>query len=142
MQSRLGHPDLALRYFQDALKISNVTGDLLNRGRTQYRIAELYYTANQPDSSLYYARLAFANGEKVSQKTIVLDASSLMVKLYKANTNLDSAFHYQEVALVTNDSLYGREKFQQLQLLTLTQQQRQQQLPQKVFRAVRRDIRE
>jgi signal transduction histidine kinase len=75
--------------------------------------------------------LAFANGEKVSQKTIVLDASNLMIKLYKANSNLDSAFYYQEVAMATKDSLYGREKFQQLQLLTLTQQQRQQQLREK-----------
>ncbi|MCY7360178.1 MAG: hypothetical protein LH609_22525 [Rudanella sp.] len=122
---------MALRCFQEAIKISYFTGDLLNRGRIQYRIAEFYYTANQPDSSLHYARLAFANGEKVSQKTIVLDASSLMVKLYKANSNLDSAFYYQEVAMATKDSVYGREKFQQLQLLTLTQQQRQQQLREK-----------
>ncbi len=131
VHARLGHPDPALRYFQQAIQISNVTGDLLNRGRTQYRIAELYYTANQIDSSLYYARLAFANAEKVSQKTIVLDASNLMIKLYKANSNLDSAFYYQEVAMATKDSLYGREKFQQLQLLTLTQQQRQQELREK-----------
>ncbi len=33
--------------------------------------------------------------------------------------------------MATKDSVYGREKFQQLQLLTLTQQQRQQQLREK-----------
>ena len=128
IHSKLRHHDLALRYFQDAIKISYVTGDLLNRGRTQYQIAELYYSVNQPDSSLHYCQLAFENGERISQKKIVLDASSLMAKLYKAQDNLDSAFHYQEVAIATNDSLYGREKFQQLQLLILTEQQRQRQL--------------
>ena len=131
VQARLGHPELALRYFQEALQISYDRGDLLNRGRIQYRMAELYHNAHQPDSSLHYARLAYMNGAKITQKIIVLNASTLMVNLYKAKNNLDSAFHYQEVALATKDSLYGQEKFQQLQLLTLTQQQRQQQLREK-----------
>jgi two-component system NtrC family sensor kinase len=126
---KLGHQDIALQYFQDAINISYITGDLLNRGRTQYQIAELYDSVNQQDSSLHYCKLAFENGERISQKgMIVLNASRLMAKLYKAQNNLDSAFYYQKIATAANDSLYGREKFQQLQLLILTEQQRQQQL--------------
>ena len=59
---KLGHQDLALRYFQDAIKNSYITGDLLNRGRTQYQIAELYDSVKQQDSSLHYCQLAFENG--------------------------------------------------------------------------------
>ena len=51
---KLGHQDLALQYFQDAIKNSYITGDLLNRGRTQYQIAELYDSVKQQDSSLHY----------------------------------------------------------------------------------------
>jgi two-component system NtrC family sensor kinase len=128
VQSRLGHLDVALRYFRHAIKSSYATNDIVNLSRTQYRIAELYYSVNRPDSSLDYCRLAFANGNIVFGKSTILDASNLLVKLYKEKNNLDSAFRYQEVAMAIKDSLYGREKFQQLQLLTLTQQQRQQQL--------------
>jgi signal transduction histidine kinase len=131
IQSRLGYRDLALQYFQEALKITYATGDMLNRSRAQYRIAELYHSANKPDSSLHYCRLAFANGNTVFLKSTILDASNLLVKLYKEKNNLDSALHYQEVAMATKELMYGREKFQQLQLLTLTQQQRQQQLREK-----------
>jgi signal transduction histidine kinase len=130
IQSKLGNYNLALQYFHEAIKISNVTGDILNRGRTQYRKAELYHKINQPDSSLYYCRLAYANGEKISAKTVVLDASSLLVKLYKAKNNLDSAFHYQQVAMAAKDSLFGPQKFQRLQLLMLTEQKRVQKIQQ------------
>jgi len=131
IQSRLGHPDLALLYFQAALKITYTTGDILNRSRAQYCIAELYYSANQSDSSLNYCHLAFVNGNRVFLKSTILDASNLLVKLYKERNNLDSALHYQEVAMATKELMYGQEKFQQLQLLTLTQQKRQQQLREK-----------
>ncbi len=60
----------------------------------------------------------------------MFDASSLMVKLYKAKQNIDSAFHYQEVAMRIKDSLYGVEKFKQLQLLTIKEQQRQKEIQQ------------
>src|SRR5205814_2242288 len=44
--------------------------------------------------------------------------------------NTDSAFFYQDVAQAMTDSLYGPEKFKELQLLMLGEQQRQQQLQQ------------
>ena len=128
LQSKLGHPELALRYFQEAITSSNLTHDLLALSRAQYQMAQLYYTTHQPDSSLHYGRLAFTNSEHVSFKTIVLDASNLLVKLYEEKNNLDSAFHYQSVTIAMKDSLYGQEKFQRLQVLTLNEQQRQQAL--------------
>ncbi len=120
VQSKLGNVNLALNYFQQAIQSSSVTNDLVNLSRAQYRLAELYHSLNKPDSSLYYCRLAFINANALSLKFTVLDASILLSKLYKEKNNLDSAFHYHEIAMKTKDSMYGREKFQQLQLLTLT----------------------
>jgi C4-dicarboxylate-specific signal transduction histidine kinase len=57
-----------------------------------------------------------------------LDASSLLATLYKTQGNLDSAFYYQQTASATKDSLFGLDKFHKLQLLTLSEQQRVQQL--------------
>ena len=128
LQNRLGNNREALQDYQKALDNANITGDMLNRGRVQYRMAELYFKIHQPDSSLYYARQSFETSRRVSQEIILLSATNLMVKLYQANGNMDSAFHYLQLAAIANDSLFGPEKFQRLQLLTLAEQQRQQQL--------------
>src|SRR5882724_10155332 len=98
IQFRLQNNSGALRYYQDALENASIIGDLLNRGRIQYRIAEVYHKLRQPDSSLHYAHLAFINSQYVSQST-QLNASNLLVKLYSAKGKLDSAFHYQEMAM-------------------------------------------
>ncbi len=130
IQFHLGDNDEALRYYRRSLESTNFTGDIFNRARVQYRLADLYYKLNRLDSSLAYAQLSFVNGGKISQKGTMLDASSLLIKLYKARHNLDSAFYYQEVAMGTKDSLYGVEKFKQLQLLTFKEQQRQKEIQQ------------
>jgi two-component system NtrC family sensor kinase len=124
--SRLKNHSLALNYYHSAFENAVIIGDLLNRGRIQYRIADLYYHLNKPDSSLFYARLSFYNSIRVSQSS-QLNASSLLVKLFEAS-NQDSAFHYQTIAMAAKDSIFGPNKFQRLQMFTLKEQQRQQEI--------------
>jgi tetratricopeptide (TPR) repeat protein len=128
IQARLGNIAGALRYYHDALENAYLTGDLLNQGRVQQRIAELYHQSHQMDSSLAYARQAFSTCERVSHKLWQLQASSLLVKLHQEHNKLDSAFYYLQVSAVIKDSLFGPEKFQRLQLLTSIEQQRQQEI--------------
>jgi two-component system NtrC family sensor kinase len=127
IQSDLGNQTQALSHYTDAIHI----GDVLNLGSAQFRIAELFYRLNQPDSSLYYARLAFINNQRSSEKTWLLETSNLLVKLYKTKNKIDSAFHYQEVSIALKDSLFGPEKFHRLQLLAINEQQRQQEIIQR-----------
>ncbi|MBP9924769.1 MAG: GHKL domain-containing protein [Cyclobacteriaceae bacterium] len=49
-----------------------------------------------------------------------------MFSLFRLQNNIDSAFFYQNYAQVMTDSLYGPQKFKQLQLLMMDEQQRQQ----------------
>ncbi|MEO6455302.1 MAG: tetratricopeptide repeat protein, partial [Ginsengibacter sp.] len=128
IEARLGNTSVALGYYRGALENSYITGDLLNRGRVQYRIAELYNQLHQPDSSLFYARLSFVNSQRASSQLSQLNASNLLVKLYEAKGNPDSAFHYQQITMASKDSLFGPEKFQRLQMFALTEQQRQQEI--------------
>ncbi len=124
---KLGNHDKALIYYQSALKNAETLGDLLNQGRIQYRIGEYYYRQHVRDSSLHYARLAFENGKRINHQLTQLYSSSLLTKLYKP-TRLDSALHYLEVNMANRDILYGPEKLQQVQLLVMQEQQRQQEL--------------
>jgi two-component system, NtrC family, sensor kinase len=128
IEARLGNNIQALQYYRDALKNAVLTRDMLNRSRVQYRIADLFYQMHQQDSSLGYARMAYQSSEQVSHKLTLLATSNLLVKLYEGSQRMDSALYYQQVAMAVNDSLYGPAKYQRLQLLALSGQQRRQEL--------------
>ncbi|MEO7922911.1 MAG: ATP-binding protein [Chitinophagaceae bacterium] len=126
----IGKKDSALLYYHTALLNSRLSNDKLNLSKILKKIAEVYESLQQYDSSLYYARQAFVNGQNVTQKLEVLETSNLLVKLYRKANNPDSAFFYQDIAIAMKDSLYGPEKFKQLQLLMLEEQERQQKISQ------------
>jgi two-component system NtrC family sensor kinase len=121
------YPD-AFTHLWEALSLTHISNDLLNRSVTLNEIALLHKEQKNIDSSLYYAFLAYKAGEESSYKTAVLEASNLLATLYKTRGNPDSAFYYQQMAINTKDSLFGLDKFHKLQLLTLSEQQRLQQL--------------
>ncbi len=128
LHERLGNYDSAFYYYQASLRNTYFIGDILNRSFAGYSIGELFYKLHQLDSSLYYARPAFVNAQSARSKRRMLETSTLLAKLYKDRNNMDSAFYYQQVAMATKDSLFGPDKFKQLQLLAFTEQQRQQEL--------------
>ena len=129
IKQRSGDNRLALKYFRQSLQTATIAGDLLNMSRSRYLIAKVYQK-QYPDSSLHYANQAFVDAQKGSESQILLKASTLLSLLYKSGNKLDSAFYYQQIAMATKDSLFGPEKFRRLQLLTLAEQQRIQNLQQ------------
>lgn len=118
----------AITNFRDALNITLTSNDLLNRSVALYQIALIHSEQNNIDSALHYASLAYKTGVKSSYKAVVLDASSLLAKLYKAKENLDSAFYYLQTAMTTRESLFGLDELHKLQALVLSEQQRMHQL--------------
>ena len=127
-ESRQRHYKEAFGYFREAISITEISNDYLNRCVALQQIALIFKEQNNIDSAVHYALLAFKSGEKSTYKTAILDASSLLATLYKTKGNPDSAFYYQQTATNTKDSLFGLDKFRKLQLLTLSEQQRVQQL--------------
>jgi len=118
----------ALKQFKEALSITQISNDLLNRSICLSQIALIFKEQNNVDSALYYALLAYESGEKSSYKTAVLEAGILLASFYKQKGNLDSAFYYQQMAMNIKDSLFGLDKFQKIQLLALSEEQRVQQI--------------
>ena len=126
----LGKKDSALAYYQVALANSIKVNEKVNLSKIQRKIAGLFELTRQYDSSLYYARQSFRNGKQVIQPFELLEASELLTRLFYQGKNMDSAFYYQDVAKAMTDSLYGPQKFKELQLLMLQEQQRQQEIQQ------------
>ncbi|GAA4455852.1 hypothetical protein GCM10023189_24200 [Nibrella saemangeumensis] len=90
-------------------------------------MAELFNKLHRADSSLYYAHLALINS-KQANNLVTPSITYFLARLYKDKNNLDSAFHYLEIARASSDSLFGPRKIQQLQLLAIAEKQRQQEL--------------
>jgi len=126
--ARLGQNDLALQHYYQALQNSFAIGDRVNPSIIQLGIAEIFQSLKNEDSTMFYARIAFSNAQKVKQKLRVLEAVNLLITGFKKTTLKDSVIYYLDMAAALKDSLFGPEKFRQLQLLSLNEQQRQQDL--------------
>jgi len=88
------------------------------------RLASLFMEQNQVDSGLYFARFAYSVLRKTNVYPRILDASSLLAQLHRKTGKLDSALYYQDITIALNDSLYGKDKSNELQLLLLQEQKR------------------
>ena len=125
LQVRLGHYAVTFDYYRQGLRETYQTNDFRNRAISQYRMADLFYQRHQPDSSLHYARQALRTAQAVSFRLTAMEASDLLARLHQARHAPDSMAHYQALAATAKDSLFGPEKFHQLQLLAFSEQQRQ-----------------
>jgi signal transduction histidine kinase len=126
--SRLGRQSEALKYCQDALNAAYLSNDKVNPPIIFFTMATAYFDLKKFDSSLVYAHKALDNSVFSSQKLYQLASSSLLAKLFQHFEMPDSTIRYLEISMALKDSIFGQAKFQQLQLLTLREQQYQQEL--------------
>jgi len=126
----LGQKDSALAYYYRALQNANAVNDRVNTAKIERKMAELYETNTQYDSSLHYAKQSFIHGKQSAQRLELFETSKFLSALFRKNQNTDSAFFYQAIANAMADSLFGPQKFKELQLLMLEEQERQQRIEQ------------
>lgn len=125
--SRIGKPDSALFYFRVALTRSMQSNESINLSRIQRRVAESFISLRNYDSAFHYAYLSYADAKRTTQKIMILESAAVLNRLYRLTNRPDSALAYIDVVDMVKDSLYGREKFKQLQLLMLEEQKHEQQ---------------
>ena len=113
--------DSAIYYYRKSL---GTTKNILNTSRVYSKMALLFDEMNNPDSVLYYGRLALAHGELSSQKLIVLEASGLLSSYFIRKHQLDSVVKYQQLNMAVKDSLFGRRQVHKLQVLAIEEQKR------------------
>jgi two-component system NtrC family sensor kinase len=126
----LGKNDSALQYYHMALVNSVRANDRVNLSKIHKKIAEMYESTLRYDSVFYYARQAFVMGQNTDQKLEIHESSAMLARLHRKSNNYDSAFFYQDISIAMSDSLYGPQRFKELQLLMLQEQQKQQEIQQ------------
>jgi signal transduction histidine kinase len=125
VKHEMGEFDEAMQIYYEALNRTSMSGDRVNPGYVQMSLAELHYERNQLDSCLYYARNALRDARRITSKPQMLQAAALIAQVHRDKNIPDSVLYYQDIVLAMKDSLFGAEKFRQLQVFALEEQQRQ-----------------
>ena len=118
---KLKQYDIAAAYLKQAIPQFIKTDKLSFLYSTYFYLAEIFDSTRQYDSSFYYSRLAY----RYAYQSQIHEIARQLSSLFKQSGQLDSAFIYQEIAMVAKDSLMSQEKQKQIQALTFNEELRQ-----------------
>ena len=127
IQGKLGNQALALGYFDLAIKEAIKKNSLTRISQYNTSLAQYYFDINQKDSSSVYAKKAIDIVQNTAFASSSLAPAKLLLDIYRT-TNSDSAFKYSEIYRIANDSLFSATKIKQANLMTFTEDLRQQEI--------------
>lgn len=92
------------------------------------RMAESYQKLNNLDSCIICAKIAYEQAQLENNPNQVMQVTSLLTDVFKAKNDYKQAYDYQQVMLKAQNSLFSQQKTLQVQNLTFSEQQRQDEL--------------
>jgi len=98
------------------------------QGEDYRRMALAYQKLNKLDSCIDCAKTAYQQAQLEHNPNQVMQITSLLTDVYKAKNDYKQAYDYQQVMLKAQDSLFSQQKTLQVQNLTFSEQQRQDEL--------------
>jgi two-component system NtrC family sensor kinase len=121
-----GQQDSAYFYFKAALKTAANNQYVVPNHvcLTAARLSTLFSLKNQVDSSMYFARFGFRAATISELRPRILQTSRQLADLHRNMDNIDSLVYYQDIAIAVNDSIFGKEKTNELQLIELEERER------------------
>ena len=128
VERRLGNYDSAIIHYRIGIRESSIDNDYRNLAANYLQLTRVFHLQKRYDSGFYYAKKTIDVAKIVSWKKAIYEASALLTNMYQSIGKPDSALQYAELNIAVRDSLYGPEKIQQLQRITLREQERQLQL--------------
>ena len=126
--SKKGDYPKAISFFQSAIRKSiqsKLTQDL---SLAYTGLSNAFKAMGKVDSGIVYAGKALHIADEYSFPTLSLDASNLLSSLYESKGLIDSAFKYQKISMALRDTLFNKERIQQVQNFTFSEKLRQQDL--------------
>ncbi|WP_165825408.1 tetratricopeptide repeat protein [Pedobacter yonginense] len=115
-------------YYRRSIPFLKSSEDYNNLAECYVGLAKVFKDQHNPDSAIYYAKNAYklANDNEFFAKAV--DASALLIKLYKSNGKIDSAFVYQEIMITLTDSIDNKERAKEVQSITIAEELRQKEI--------------
>ncbi len=105
-----GNFDLAKDALLKSMKSQQEQHNVSGLGASYLSLADLYRTAKNTDSSIFYAQKALETYNEVSIPSGISDAYSLLASLYGKQNKTDSAFAYLKLASAIKDSLNNADR--------------------------------
>jgi tetratricopeptide (TPR) repeat protein len=140
--NNLGNINLLKENYSEALDMFRNSTSYLNSTQDYNTLAECYLGMAQSfektekyDSALHYAELSFHMASDNQFLKHAVQASNFLTQLYSKRNNINRAFTYQQAYIALKDSFVNKEKIQQMQNLTITEQVRQQQISEEELQA-------
>ena len=127
VQSKMGNSELALTYYNMALKEVKGSPYLRYINLTYTGMAEHYQSIKQKDSAELYARKAISVVDNTAFFYLSSRPAQLLADLYERG-NCDSTLKYAKIFKSANDSLNNNRANQQILLMTFDEDLRQQEL--------------
>jgi signal transduction histidine kinase len=118
---------LAIAYYRKSNNAAMAETAYREAATASNAMAQAFKRLNQPDSAIFYAKQGLKFGEMLAYRNRILAASNLLAELYSERDPAEAIKYYQ-IASAAKDSLYGVQKFQQLQSATMKEQERQTEL--------------
>ena len=108
------HPEEACRYYRSAVNLGLHHDHNLDLVLQSYeQLADLFKSAAQTDSAIYYSRKAF-NTAAALHNTSALNGAGLEIsQLFKQRKQYDSAFRYQQIVIESAQSQFNQQKERQ-----------------------------
>ena len=127
VHSRMGNETLALTYYNMSVQKAKKGNRLRHLCYVFTEMAEHFQRKNQSDSSKFYAKKAVEVIQNTSFFYLSIKPAKLLADMYEKN-NCDSTLKYAGIYKMANDSLYSNKANQQIQLMTVEEDLRQQEL--------------
>jgi signal transduction histidine kinase len=128
VEKHLGNYDSAIVHYRIGIRESLIDFDYRNLAANYLQLASVFDVLHLYDSGIHYAKQTIHFARVISWKKGIHEASGLLTRLYRLQNRPDSALKYAELNIAIRDSLSGQKQVQQLQRVTLEEQERQLQL--------------
>lgn len=118
----------AYDYYKKSVPFLRASEDYNNLAECYVGIANVFKNLNKPDSAIFYAKQAYKLASNNEFFAKAVDASSLLSKLYKSQSNIDSAFAYQDIMITLTDSIDNKERAKEVESITIAEELRQKEI--------------
>ena len=117
----------ALNYLNKALDIAKKENDILLETNVLTSIGLTYFSKSNYDSSIYFARQAYALAMKINHKSQIETNAHYLAKAYALKNNYKLAHFYSEIAEEIRMEIYYNDRDQQISKLNRRYQYEKQQ---------------
>jgi len=116
---KLNKIDSALIYYKEPVKIPA----LKDQVQTNIGIASVFQIKKQTDSAIYFAKKALDTAQTMPYLNGIIKASALLSNLYE-RSNPQEAINFYKINSATKDSLYSREKANEISNMVFNEERR------------------